>query len=255
MSKLNNLRKQGLTLTDVMNTTIGHTLTDEEASVELAQKDATIAEWQGNAYAQSLLFVGCQPTSLALLIPDDYDQAHMETLLNSVYDMSKTLNIYIGDIAVFASEKLGYGDEAALAERLGIEAETLYLWKSICKKVKTLTRIRVWTEVQGRQPLTLTHFRYVMNLSDDEQYKYLSFAYKNGWSTRRLKSELEDDGIKVEDESKPAKADRPVHVEALKWLERYPDPKSLTPSLRGKAKERLDALQGYIISYRRKLEE
>lgn len=130
--------------------------------------------------------VGCTGNAAGLMVPDDISVENIQLLADVLFDFEERIQLYIGDM-LNAVERLGYGDIKKIAEAYGRDKDTLYNWKSICKKVTTSLRNEVLAQFPDKKPLTLTHYQFVAPLPEDQQRYWLNRAMSEGLGAMELK--------------------------------------------------------------------
>jgi hypothetical protein len=134
----------------------------------------------------------CTTTSLTL--PKGLTKDQWVAIGTTLGKSDSSLRWWIADWWVYGDHR--YGDRKALAATgvFGLAFETLMVYGTVARNVKTLNRFEV---------LSFTHHIQVATLRPARQKRYLTQAVANGWTASKLKRQIALDNGKETDLDSP----------------------------------------------------
>lgn len=121
-------------------------------------------------------------TPVGFTLPEDATQDEWSQLGQILFDLEGSIQWLIGDWLAYG-EAYQWGETAAIAEALGRDVSTLYVYKSVAKSVQFLSRDK---------NLSFNHHKAVMKFSPETQAEWLAYARENKLSVNDLRQAIRD---------------------------------------------------------------
>jgi hypothetical protein len=134
-------------------------------------------------------YKGFQLHHTYLSIPEDVPQDDWVEMGVILMNMKRSISWMLGDWLAYAMKddyQLYEGWISAyqyVASQFGYEVETLYSYASVCRKIATLTRVKV---------LSFSHHRLVTKFDNDTQFHWLNRAVEGNWSERQMRTAIQE---------------------------------------------------------------
>ena len=132
---------------------------------------------------------GCKTTSTSIEPPMGMGYEDWRIVLLRVRQLGDAFRWWYGQLVLFGEAH--YGEIAAQAvSETGLDEETIMRYRTVAERIDERIRIR---------ELSWSHHRevaYTPNLTMEDRQEWLVRAYKNAWTVRELKEELELEGLR-----------------------------------------------------------
>lgn len=120
-------------------------------------------------------------TAIGLQIEGAISEEEYIAFGEAVVQLNTAYQWIVGDYLAYG-EDANYGDAKRIATMLHRDPTTLWNWTSICRRVEYSRR---------REDLSFSHHEVVASLPDVDQEHWLNIASEKGWSSKRLRDEID----------------------------------------------------------------